>query len=362
MRRTIVVCALALTALAALGAQEAEPESDWRLGFAGVRMLNGMIPTGADLTLSYAGLDFGLKGDTVLFFKAGGGYQDKMIMRDALGRPVYNEDKYNSPNFQWEAALLQGLAPRDDGDNLVELFGFYRGRFDLYQNDAPIALFEDAEGLFGTSLMAGISYDSVSTNRHRAKSGLYAELAGEWGPAFANAKSDFWRLSAQARSFLTLVDIPREGGNLFNMYGALFGGVDYAGGSSVPIYVNQSFGGRDLRDSLGESVRGYERDSYDASLKAVANAELRFVGPALGLEAIVPLLYAFADGGYYRGFSEAAGYADEAGFLASAGGGLAVDLFGFAQLGAYAGVKLIEDELYARPDAFFWSISIFLHF
>ncbi len=362
MRRTLVACILACAALAALGAQEAEAASEWRLGFAGVRMLNGIIPTGADLTLSYEGLDFGLGGDTVLFFKAGGGYQDKLIMRDALGQPFYSEDKYNSPNFQWEAALLQGLALRDDGDNLVELFGFYRGRFDLYQNDAPIALFEDAEGLFGSSLMAGISFDSVVTNRHRAKNGVYAELAGEWGPGFINARSDFWRISAQARSFLTLVDLPREGGNLFNMYGALFGGIDYADGASVPIYVNQSFGGRDLRDSLGESVRGYERNSYDSSFKAVANAELRLVGPALGLEAIVPVLYAFVDGGYYRGFTEAAGYAEEAGFLASAGGGLAFDLFGFAQLGAFAGAKLIEDELYGRPDAFFWSISIFLHF
>ncbi len=353
---------MAFCAFTALGAQEAEREGDWRLGFAGVRMLNGMIPTGADFTLSYDGLDFGLGGDSVLFFKAGGGYQDKVIMRDALGQPSYNEDKYNSPNFQWEAALFQGLSLREDGKNLVELFGYYRGRYDLYQNEDPIALFEDAEGLFGTSFMAGLSYNSVVTNRHRAKSGVYAEFAGEWGPGFLNAKSDFWRLSAQARSFLPLVDIPHEGGNLFNMYGALFGGLDYAGGSSVPIYVNQSFGGRDLRDSLGESVRGYERNSYDSSFKAVANAELRLVGPALGLEAIVPLLYAFADGGYYRGFTEAAGYADEEGFLASAGGGLAFDLFGFAQLGAYAGVKLIEDALYARPDAFFWSISIFLHF
>ncbi len=361
MRRTLVACILACAAFAAIGAQESE-SSDWRLGFAGVRMLNGIIPTGADFTLSYAGLDFGLGGDTLLFFKAGGGYQDKLIMRDALGQPFYSEDKYNSPNFQWEAALLQGLALRGDGDNLVELFGFYRGRFDLYQNDAPIALFEDAEGLFGSSFMAGISYDSVVTNRHKAKNGFYAELAGEWGPGFLNARSDFWRLSAQARSFLTLVDLPREGGNLFNMYGALFGGVDYAGGQSVPIYVNQSFGGRNLRDSLGESVRGYERNSYDSALKAVANAELRLVGPALGIEAIVPVLYAFADGGYYRGFTEAASYGDEAGFLASAGGGLAFDLFGFAQLGAFAGLKLIEDELYARPDGFFWSISIFLHF
>lgn len=363
-KRSIIACA----ALAALVSLAGADDGDLSFGVEGVRVFNGFIPSGGDVSLTYTGLDLFEQGVTKLFLKVGGGYEDMSLVRDELtGDPFLadeNGNEYRSPNFQWELAFIQGLARRVDGGNLVEAFAFYRGRYDIYQNTLSDLVFADVRGLFGTSVMGGVSYDAVVKNGHKQKDGLYAEATAEWGPGFMNAVTDFWRVSAQARYFLPIYDLPHEGGNLFNVYAGAFAGVDYSDGDSVPIYVNQSFGGRSLRDSLGNCVRGYGWNKYDSALKAVLNAEIRLVGPALGLPDIVPVLFFFADGGFYDGFRESASYADENGFLASTGAGLAIDVFGFAQLSFIGGVRLVDDDVeygYVPAD-YFTGIKFFLHF
>ncbi len=346
-------------------------DKDLNLALEGARFLYGYIPSGIDLSLTYTGFALSDAGDTKLFLKAGGGYQDTVLLRDPVsGDPsllVKDEGTglaFNKSNFQWELAFIQGFSRRPDGANLLEAFAFYRGRFDLYPNDAvSTAVFSDMLGLFGTSIMGGISYNSRVQDQHRSKSGVYAEAAAEWGPGFLNETSDFWRVSAQTLGFLPVFDIPTEGGNLFNVYLGAFAGVDYSAGDSVPIYVNQTFGGRNLRGSMGDCVRGYGWNAYDASLKTVANAEVRLVGPAIVIDAIVPYLFGFIDAGYYAGFADAsASFADESGFLASTGAGIAIDLVGFAQAGIIAGLRLVDDQLYGPAEAFFWGIKFFLHF
>jgi len=356
-------------ALGAILAATPAFSDDLAVGFAGLRFLNGYIPSGLDLSLTYTGLDLSNAADTKIFLKAGGGYENASLIRNPLtGDPwtaTVAGNKYDIPNFQWELAFLQGFSRREDGANLLEAFVFYRGRFDIYPNEAlSDAVFSDIEGLFGTSVMGGVSYDSRVQDRHRSKKGIYAEATAEWGPGFLNSKTDFWRISSQFRGFLPVIDIPTDGGNLFNVYLAGFAGIDYADGDSVPIYVNQSFGGRGLRDSLGNTVRGYGWNKYDTSLKSVANAEVRFVGPAIVIDSIVPYLFGFADAGYYSGFADSANYGDASGFLASTGGGLALDLAGFAQASLIAGIRLIDDDIgYAYdPENYFWEIKFFLHF
>lgn len=368
MRRIVIPVLAALAAVASFFAPLYA--DDLKVGVEGVRFLYSIIPTGADLSLTYTGLSLSGAGGTELFLKAGGGYQDSVLRRDPVtGDPSLLATNggegfgFNSPNFQWELAFIQGLARRPDGANLVEAFVYYRGRLDFYPNEAYTdAVFSDMYGLFGTSAMGGISYDSVVVNRHRAKRGVYAEASAEWGPGAVNALSDFWRVSGQARGFVPVFDVPTDGGNRLNAYAGAFAGVDYAAGDSVPIYVNQSFGGRSLRDSLGDCVRGYGWNAYDSSLKAVVNAEFRLVGPKIWLDSIVPYLFVFADAGYYAGFADSANLSDASGFLASSGMGVAIDLVGFAQASLIGGVKLIDDELYGPADALFWGLKFFLHF
>jgi len=361
------VFALVVLILAA-GFMPAFADDDLAVGLTGPRFLNGFIPSGADFTVDYTGLDLGALADTRLFLKLGGGYENKLLLREPdTGDPLSLAGGgvaigYDSPNFQWEAAFIQGFSTRPDGDNAREVFLFYRGRYDIHDKDLDDSVFEDANGLFGTSFLVGASYDTVVRDRHRLKKGIHAEASAEWGPGFINPNSDFWRVSAKVIGFLPIFDLPTDGENLFNMYLATLASADLAGGDSVPIYVNQSFGGRDLRDSLGNCVRGYEKSSYDSLFKAVGNLELRIVGPALGLESILPYLYGFFDAGYYDSFYGSTSFADEAGLIMSSGGGFAIGLFDFAQIGFVGGYKLVEDSLYGIHEPTFVSFKFMLHF
>ncbi len=364
MKRFLAVALAAAAGVSGIGAD------DLSLSFEGPRFWSG-IPSGADFGLTYTGVQLSDAATTKLFLKTGGGYQKSLLLRDPnSGNPSLSlEDggtgfAFNTTNFQWELAFIQGFMRRHDGDNLLEAFAFYRGRLDFYPNETySDAIFSDIEGLFGNSVMGGISVDSVVQGRHRFKKGVYAEATAELGPALVNERSDFWQLSAQVRGFLPVFDVPTAGGNLLNLYLAAFAGIDYADGASVPMYVNQSFGGRNLRDSLGECVRGYGKNAYDASFKSVANLEFRFVGPAIVLDEIVPYLFGFFDAGFYKGFADASSsYAGESGYISSAGAGIALDIVGFSQMGVIAGLKLIDDTLYGQQDAFFWGIQIDLKF
>ncbi|MBU0926129.1 MAG: BamA/TamA family outer membrane protein [Spirochaetes bacterium] len=362
-RKTVAV---AIAAIAFISPSFADDVLDF--GFEGVRFFDSVIPGGLDLSLTYLGLGLSDAADTKLFLKAGGGYENASLVRDPLtGDPsaAIAGNEYYSPNFQWELAFIQGFSRRDDGDNLLEAFAFYRGRYDIYLNELSESVFSDARGMFGTSVMAGVSYDSRVLSRHRSKEGVYAEATAEWGPGFINEKTDFWRVSGQLRGFLPVYDLPSDGGNLFNVYLAGFLGADYAAGTSVPIYVNESFGGRSLRDSIGNCVRGYGWNKYDTSFKSAATAEVRLVGPAIVLDPIVPYLFGFVDAGYYAGFADSANYSEASGFLASAGGGVALDLVGFAQASFIVGLRLVDDAAvpYAYDaDSFFTGVKFFLHF
>ena len=59
-----------------------------------------------------------------------------------------------------------------------------------------------------------------------------------------------------------------------------FVSIDFAGGSSIPIYVQESTGGLYPRTSLDDWVRGFETGSYGTTFKAVNNFDIRLQGPA----------------------------------------------------------------------------------
>lgn len=362
MKRAI----LAVAALFALsGAAFAQEEGgDFAFTFFGPRFYS-FFPSGADFRLSWTGLDFGLDGDTELLLVAGGGYQEITLPRDPATGDTVPADQFAafpSPNFQWDLGLAQGVMRRPDGGDLVELFLFYRGRIDIYENDLPQTVFADMRGLFATSLLAGASYHGVSMNTHRVRSGVYAEASAEWTPGFLNAKADFWRVSAQARGYLPLFDLQNEGENLLSMYAAAYLGADYADGPSVPLYAQRSFGGRYPRGSMGDGIRGYAHSSFDTAFKLASSLELRLLGPALFLPSIVPFLSGFLDAGYLSGYWGAANDANVSGSLASAGGAIGVDFFSFAQLHLLMGARLIDDGVYGLKPGMFTRFGIFFHF
>lgn len=383
MRRLQLFALLALVSCAAARAEKIEIE------FLGPRLnlsllpLPVPVPTGADFGFSL-GLADAPMGPTALFLRLGAGYEDEIFLRDAVsGDPISVEEaksspmggqRYQSPNAQWDFGIVQGLA-ESEGENLVEAFLLYRGRFDIHDTSLPDGRFADMRGLFSTSVIAGAAYEGLERDSRRVVSGAAAEASAEWSPSFANAgtgPTDFYRLNLQAEGYLPLATygLPSDPSlNLFSLYLAGFASLDYAEGRAIPIYVLQGFGGRKLHKSLGSSVRGYPSRGFDSGRKAVASAELRALGPALlGKPWFMPLLLAFCDVGYYSGLPGAASaaYANSRGAVYSAGLGFQADVVDFAYLGCYAGWKFPGDDLvyerYGETDPFFLSFTYRLHF
>lgn len=360
----VALAALAATALPAqgLGFSFIGPRLNFTFGFP--------IPAGADVELSLPVAPTP-RGPVAAVLRLGAGYEDQYLLRDAMtGAPVPFADPlvYQAANAQWDLGvrvpLLGGQDPR-----LLEAFAAWRGRYDRRFNDFATGVFEDARGLFGNALLVGLAYSGSGADPRRVKSGLDAEWSLDWGPAgLSSVDADYLRLNAQARYFLPLLSVGSGDLNVFSAYFASFASVDWATGTDIPIHVLQSFGGRELRSGLGGSVRGYASKSFDASTKAVANLELRLLGPAMfSLPWFMPIVYGFYDAGFYDGLPESAAWEGSTGFIASAGGGFALDLFDFAYAGFKAGVRLPGDDalfpVYVPDgDAFFFSIEFLLHF
>lgn len=344
----------------------------------GVRFNNALlgglpVPTGADVEFR-----FPVVADTLLFtIRAAGGYEDRLILRDAAGDPIAKPASFDVADqtnwFHWPNAQLDlGVLYRPLGAEKpkVELFAMARGRWEANSTDLSVSVFPDARGLVTLSLMGGAGIDAVVTDPRRSKSGYGGEISFEYGPAALalSGGTDFYRLSANLEGYAPLFSV---GSSDLSSIAAYVGGYlagDFAGGSAIPLYVLTSFGGRLLRDGVGDSIRGYQGWGYEATTKAEASVDLRFVGPALfGVAGLRPIAYLFGDAGYFDGLYKCSSVSDKDGFLFSAGAGAALDIFDFAYLGARAGYKLpIGDSLYDTytpgGKRFFWNITFLLHF
>jgi hypothetical protein len=352
-----LVAALALLCLAAVGfAQESEAPFTVSPGLVGVKFYGIVLDCG----LSFAFMPDGMS----LYALAGGGYLTQNLRRDYVtGDPAFVTADYQSVDIEWEFGLIQGILGIGPDANLLEAFLLYRGRYRA-DSMAVSSRFEDYGGVVATQAIVGLAYNGMETRLHNDKSGFFAEASFEYGPGFIN-EFDYWRVNAKGQFALPLFDIDPEGAvNTLNAYLIGMGSVDYAGGSSVPIFVMQSMGGRDLRGTVGDNVRGYPWKSYDTALKSYVSLEGRLVGPALFGFPIYITALAFVDSGYYYGFADSSSAADSSGFLASVGGGAMLDVFAFAQIGVQAGFRLIDDPSYGQDgtDPFFWGLKIMFHY
>jgi len=365
--RLVTVAALSILAAIALPAQELGfsfigPRLNFTFGFP--------IPSGADVELSLP-VAATARGPVAAVLRLGAGYEDQYFLRDALtGAPVAPAEPlvYQAANAQWDLGLRVPLLGGQD-PRLLEAFAAWRGRYDRRFNEFGTAVFEDARGLFGNALLVGLAYSGSDADSRRVKSGLDTEWSLDWSPpGFSSVEADYFRLNAQARYFIPIFSSGSDDLNLFSAYFASFASVDWSVGTDIPLHVLESFGGRELRSGLGGSVRGYPSKSFDAATKAVANLELRLLGPAMfGVPWFMPIAYGFYDAGFYHGLPESAGRENADGFIASAGGGFALDLFDFAYAGFKAGLLLPgEDALFPiyAPDGetFFFSMEFLLHF
>ncbi len=375
-RRFAFVCLLGVASGVFAGAQE----KDLFTFDIGARLL------GADVGIGYRGLRLAPGVQTTIWTYLGGGYEWLDYYRDpdgallspgelAPGGALAGRD----PGFvriegAWRLGIEQGLAwnPRTD-TNLVEVFAFYRGRADSYEA-APTQLLSaaslpDRTGQLQNALQAGLAYDDLLFERkHKTENGLSAEASIEWGPSFffntLFGDANYLRVNVTARGFLVLYDAGAgTGSNLLSLYGGDLVSVDYAAGfgAPVPISVRQTFGGRDQVTGLGSAVRGVDSASLDTNVKVVNNLELRANLPALFLPDLVPGAVVFVDAGYYAQVGEP-GVASPlpAGFVASTGAGLYLDVFDLASVAASVTWRL--DRATANGQQLGYVIVFGLHF
>ena len=245
---------------------------------------------------------------------------------------------YNRFDAYWQAGVQQGILPRKDkSDDLAVVFAYYRGRYDNPEEGAPVS----AE-LLG-SIHAGVAYsDIVDLDVLNTKRGLQAELVLQWGPPFLHnsvlGSADFTRTTLAARGFLPLYAAPpRAGRNNFSSYLAGFAAVDWATGAQVPTAVRSTLGLRSERSSVGGAVRGYEYGRFDATFKAVANAEVRMNLPAIVWPGLVPGIVVYTDAGYFNDLDVVSTVEGEnSGTLLSSGIGLSIDIFDAVQFVFYS--------------------------
>ena len=355
------------------GAGPSKSDSPWSFSVTALRTYwFGLVPTGLDTVLEYKGFTIVPGLETILENDAGAGYQYNYFFRNSNGSPVVGSDT-GTTFSQFEAVddlgIRQGILWNPKlRRNLLEGFAFYRFHYDydyrdptqnqlIFQSSFP----DDPQTLIN-SAMVGLDYNTTVKDKiHATWNGTYGEASAEWGPrGFFNSigQADFYRLNLTAWGFKTFyTSATKSNANLFSLYGAYQVRVDYAGGSSIPIYVMQSFGGRysHLRYGLGDAVRGFEQGSYDTNFKAAVNFDLRATGPGIYWPVLIhgyliPGLYTFLDGGYYNGY-----FGDPTnspgGFLASTGVGVYLDVLGLGNVTALVGFPLYGSRVDQAPYA-----------
>jgi hypothetical protein len=286
--------------------------------------------------------------------------------------------EFNSPKAQWQLGVRQGIVwnPAEDR-NLLEAFLYYRGRYERYlkgrhywgSSESEIAAIEkihsdwqrdyegsDAYGIFGNTLFTGLAYDALHVDRRtKACDGTYAEASVEFSPYFPSVMgaSDFWRLNFSTKTFRTLYEArPRAEKNVFTIYAGSYFSIDYADArSQMPLYIMQTFGGMELREGLADSVRGFEKYSWDTQLKIVHNLDLRFNLPVIcsawGRDLLPGLVFYF-DLGYGTMYWHDP-VATPGGFIGSTGIGLFLGLLDLTRVHLYVHFPLIGERIDGAP-------------
>ena len=184
----------------------------------------------------------------------------------------------------------------------------------LLKTDEPPLWDDGSDWMFRHEALIGIYADNITKDNPLVlKEGYYGEASLGW------ALDGVPRIDLRSRYYHHLISLPRF---IASFRGRFMG--DMLLGDSMPTSEYELFGGRDLTSGLGGQVRGFESGSYDAGLKAVANAELRASAIVLKKVALVPGVMAYFDAGYYgKGINPSV----DPGMLASAGAAFTLDLF-----------------------------------
>ncbi len=356
---TILILGFAFARLGAQTEGQSSPVFSW--GLDDIKTNWFAVPTGPILVFGYGSLDLfpGLRTD--FEGKVGVGYENFGISRDeATGDPRglgIDGSSIDMVNGQMELGFRQGLVSLEATRDILSVFASVHARAANNFGALQTSGFTDRNRELMGSVIAGLKFANDAKNDHGLRSGFNACVEGEWGPSVLSAQgTDFFRFKAEWLQYLPLFDLPGKK-NLLSSYLVLRANAKYIDGSSVPLFMLE-----------GTDVRAYPL-KLDTKSRASGTAEIRLDLPSfLGASDIFPILFAFADIGWYSGFNDlpaASAWRDSSGPLGSVGGGFAIDIFGFARPVISIGYAFIDQDSQGIPivgaKAFWWDIGFDLH-
>jgi hypothetical protein len=347
--------------------------------FLGIRTytLFGFLPapTGGDIALTFGGGTPAVLPVSILL-SAGGGYEREDVFRTADGGDLSvvtadDDTTIDRLEITVEPAVVARLTSAAPVDLSLAFRSSFRADFGTESAIfASESYFPDAGRLLLNSIRAGIRYDAADLHAtHHSRRGIDTGVTVEWSPSFLGNRvagdADFLRANASGRIYFPLFDLaPDRELNLLSAYFANQTIVDVMTGNAIPFSEQARTGGFHASSGLGGLIRGFDWSEKSALFKIANNAEVRLVGPALGIASLVPVLSLFLDTGYYAGF-RTGGYFrpsvdGEAGALVSAGGTLSINLFGVIYLGYLVAVPLVGER--ADGEATGMKVAMSLHF
>jgi hypothetical protein len=319
----------------------------------------GLRLWGADVRAAYGGVSLIEGLDTFLWLGAGGAFETTAYYRLPDGsdsQPMASlflgseVAAFKRINVLWSLGLQQGVAYRPRArKNLVELFLYYRGRYDTHLDNGSLifqSALADRLGLLQHSLVLGAGYDGVTELIDAASIGIIggadgptafvpsqsirrgfsAEGSVEWAPpSFVVAPAGdlaFTRLNLNLQGFIPLF----AGGGAEHLFSVVLSSrflADYLFGEAIPLNARQSVGGVSPQAAMGGVMRGIESRRFDSYIKAVANWDLRLNFPPLWIA--VPGLMVYFDLGLHDDLQR---YLAITSLLATAGGGVVLNAFG----------------------------------
>jgi hypothetical protein len=358
MIRSVEAALCALLVVGAASPAPCEPESMLEISPA-------VTFYGGSVQVTYWGVPLIEGLDTGIVAAVGAAYEQGVYARNPDGTQydppidwldLYGDADFNRWRGDWSLGIRQGIAyDAARGRNLLEAFALIRGLYLDHVADESLIFrsdLRDREGILQHSLIVGLAWDDLVEVRKLARNGYRIEASFELAPpALAHTEyghTDYRRLNAATKGFLTLLDVPAgDHRNRVSLVASAPQVLDFLWGDHVPLNARHSIGGTSLEPAVGGAFRGVGTERFDAYFKAINNLDLRLNLPSV--LGAVPGIGIYLDGAFQDDLTRTIGDGSDP-FLLSTGLQMVVN---FAGVEAGVGLNYFVNELAPSLTLFF---------
>lgn len=258
----------------------------------------------------------------------GAGYENWELGRDAAtGTPTLEKLNW------WALSGTSQLSYRWDTPEALFWAGAGGTGVSALGSAPTSAAFSDLGGTAWAYVQAGALRDRRTKGPHGVVEGHFLQLSAEASPSFLSVTAnDYYKVAFRSGVLIPLwnLDAPAH---LFSGTLGFRANAQWIDGRSVPVALLEP-----------TEVRGYQ-NNRESKFRSVVSTELRMGLPSLwGDHNLVPMVFAFADGGWYAGYADApAAWSGASGWLAGVGGGVGLGVWGLATPTFSVGLPLVDD-------------------